>query len=46
MGEYVKYRGKSIKLGTCEDLFYTDYGRYIGALREGLLSWEIGNADP
>ncbi|UOE50890.1 hypothetical protein MTO98_07340 [Mucilaginibacter sp. SMC90] len=46
MGEYVKYNGHTIKIGTCEDMYYTDYGRYIEALREGQLMLIEGNADP
>lgn len=27
MGEYVKIKGESVKLGTCEDLYYTTHGQ-------------------
>jgi hypothetical protein len=46
MGEYVKYKGTSIKLGTCEDLYYANYPKYIKALKAGLLVKEIGNDKP
>lgn len=46
MGEYIKYKGKSIKIGTCEDLYYTDYGRYTDAVAKGLVTQDEYNARP
>lgn len=38
MGEYIKYKGNEIKIGTCESLYYTSYQKYERALQEGQLS--------
>ncbi|MEZ2338367.1 hypothetical protein AB6735_22155 [Mucilaginibacter sp. RCC_168] len=46
MGEYVKYKGTGIKLGTCEDLYYANYPKYIKALKAGLLQQETANDKP
>jgi len=33
MGEYVKYLGEPIKIGTCENLYYATFGKYSEALK-------------
>lgn len=40
MGEYAKYSGRSIKIGTCEDLYY------LRASQARLVSPEPGSLDP
>jgi len=39
MGEYVNYKGNQVKIGTCEDLFYTSAVKFINCLPE------MGKAD-
>jgi hypothetical protein len=39
MGEYAKYNGESIKIGTCEDMYYLRYDQL------GLVKPESGNVD-
>ncbi|WP_410220787.1 hypothetical protein [Pedobacter sp.] len=34
MGEYVRYRGKDVKIGTCECLYYVSYDKYLTYARE------------
>lgn len=46
MGEYIKYRGREVKIGTCEDLYYTSYEKYITALNSGFLTGLEGNGHP
>jgi len=46
MGEYIKYNGSEIKIGTCESLYYTGYQKYEKALKEGHLSALTGNDPP
>lgn len=46
MGEYIKYKGNEIKIGTCESLYYTSYQKYERALKEGHLSELPGNDPP
>lgn len=46
MGEYVKYKGNEIKIGTCENLYYTSYQKYEQALKDGRLSEVEGNDSP
>lgn len=46
MGEYIKYKGNEIKIGTCESLYYTSYQKYEQALQKGQLSAVPGNAPP
>lgn len=46
MGEYIKYKGNEIKIGTCESLYYTSYQKYAQALQEGQLSSVPGNVPP
>lgn len=40
MGEYAKYRGESVKIGTCEDMYYLRHGQ------RGQVAREHGNVDP
>lgn len=37
MGEYVGHLGSTVKLGTCEDLYYVSYPKYKAALQNGYL---------
>lgn len=37
MGEYVKYKGKEVKIGTCEHLYYASYQKFKQAFEDGLL---------
>ena len=37
MGEYVKYKGKEVKTGTCEHLYYASYQKFKQAFEDGLL---------
>ncbi|MBX3253305.1 MAG: hypothetical protein KF862_04105 [Chitinophagaceae bacterium] len=46
MGEYVKYGGEIIKIGTCESLYYTTYSGYCAALESNRLSKVDGNLSP
>ncbi len=46
MGEYVSYRGREAKIGTCENLYYCSYEKYNAALSSGFLSELPGNAAP
>lgn len=46
MGEYIKYKNKIVKIGTCDDMYYTTYQQFIEAYRNGLLKYTSGNADP
>ncbi|HXU02805.1 MAG TPA: hypothetical protein VN903_17690 [Polyangia bacterium] len=40
MGEYANYRGQSIKIGTCEDMYYLRFDQRFAVHRE------TGNVDP
>lgn len=46
MGEYIKYRNREVKIGTCENLYYVSYQKYIEALSAGLLAKLDGNSYP
>lgn len=46
MGEYVKYKNDKIKIGTCENLYYATYDKYLDALKKGELSLVDGNDYP
>lgn len=46
MGEYVTYLGTHSKLGTCEDLYYVSFPKYITALRNGYLMPVANNDNP
>lgn len=46
MGEYVKYRGHEVKIGTCENLYYTSYQKYLAAMNSGFVSGLQGNGAP
>jgi len=46
MGEYIKYKGHEIKIGTCESIYYASYQKYEKVLQEGQLSAVLGNAPP
>ncbi|MCK7559395.1 hypothetical protein MKQ70_32275 [Chitinophaga sedimenti] len=46
MGEYVNYKGRPVKIGTCELLYYVSYQRYKEEYGYGRLKWEEGNAFP
>lgn len=40
MGEYAKYKGESVKIGTCEDMYYLRHGQ------RGDVTRERGSVDP
>lgn len=46
MGEYVKYRGEEVKIGTMENLFYVSFNKYMAALNKGALKRCPNNDDP
>ena len=46
MGEYVNYLGSSMKIGTCENLYYTTFGKFRAAFRNGVLSQDAGSLRP
>lgn len=46
MGEYIKYKGNEVKIGTCENMFYTSYQKYKNAFDLGHLQKLYGNGDP
>lgn len=46
MGEYISYRGDEMKIGTCENLFYVSFPKYLIAMRDGLLAQVAGNETP
>src|SRR3954469_12452711 len=45
MGEYIKLNGQSVKLGTCEDLYYATYDQIQDAVNSGAEKQE-GNLPP
>lgn len=46
MGEYVRYKGDHVKLGTCEDLYYTSFQKFKLALDGGHLYQAPNNSTP
>jgi hypothetical protein len=46
MGEYISYKNAEVKIGTCEDLYYTSYQKFTKALEARFLSWLPGNGAP
>lgn len=46
MGEFVEYRGEVMKIGTCENLYYTTYSKYRDALENNRFSKVEGNLSP
>jgi hypothetical protein len=46
MGEYVKYKGRDVKIGTRESLYYVSYRKFTAELELGQLSRAEFNADP
>ncbi|MBZ4188892.1 hypothetical protein [Niabella beijingensis] len=46
MGEYVKYKGNDIKIGTMYNLYYVTYEKYSKAFDAGLLSRSDYSSDP
>jgi hypothetical protein len=46
MGEHIKYKGNSVKIGTCEDLYYARYGQIKEAVESGKAKFQPGNAQP
>ena len=38
MGEYIKYKGEEIKIGTLENLYYATYQKFTDALKAGQLA--------
>lgn len=46
MGEYVNLDGVTVKLGTCEDLFYTRFDQLKAAIAAGSVASLSGNLDP
>lgn len=46
MGEYIKLNGQSVKLGTCEDLYYATYDQVQNAVNSGAAERQPGNLPP
>lgn len=46
MGDYVKYRGEKVEIGTGENMYYTSYQKYVTVLNAGFLSRIPGNEKP
>jgi len=46
LGELVKINGKAVKLGTCEDLYYTTHAAFSEALALGIVEKLPGNLPP
>lgn len=46
MGEYINYKGEEMKIGTCEDLYYVSYEKYVKALQSGQLKKVRGSDEP
>jgi len=46
MGEYVLFEGRSVKLGTCEDLFYWRYGELVDQIMAGKVHKAPNNLPP
>lgn len=46
MAEIVTYKGQRTSLGTCENLYYATYQKYIAALNAGFLKYVPGNLSP
>jgi len=46
MGEYANFKGQSIKLGTCESLYYVRYFDAVKAVKSAHLIAEEGSVDP
>jgi hypothetical protein len=44
MGEYIKYNGKEIKIGTCENLYYSSYKMFVEALKTGKVQPMFGQS--
>lgn len=42
MGEYIKFNGEEIKIGTCENLYYTSFQMYNQALKTGKIQSMFG----
>lgn len=46
MSEIVSYKGKPFTIGTCENLYYVSYQKFVSALSSGFLGYLIGNLRP
>lgn len=46
MGEYIRYKGSEVKIGTCENMYYTSYQKYKKAFDLGHLQQLQGNGNP
>ncbi len=46
MGECIRYRGREVKIGTCENLYYTSHEKYVRALNANFLQKLDGKASP
>lgn len=46
MEEYVKYCRESVKIGTCEDMYYTSYQKFTRLLEAGRLKKDDGSLPP
>lgn len=46
MAEIINYKGRSVHIGTCENLYYVSYQKYIAALSGGFLKGLSGNGMP
>ncbi|TYR37398.1 hypothetical protein FXV77_05165 [Sphingobacterium phlebotomi] len=46
MGEYIKYRGREVKIGTLDNMYYTSYQKFVVAMEAGLLRTGTGSSLP
>ncbi|WP_142685403.1 hypothetical protein [Chitinophaga polysaccharea] len=46
MGEYIKYKGEEVKIGTVENLYYVTYPQMENAFQKGLLETAPNNCSP
>ena len=46
MGEYITIDGVTVKLGTCEDLYYVRYSQLADAIAAGRCGFVEGNLPP
>ncbi len=46
MAEIIRYRGRTTSLGTCDNLYYVSFQKYVAALNSGLLTGLPGNGSP
>lgn len=46
MGEYIKHKNETVKVGTCDDMYYATYQQFIKEYRNGNLQKSPGSSEP